>query len=713
MSLGFVTPLLLLALAGAVIPLIVHLLRQRQPRPTLFPPLVLLLGAHRRTARRRRLRDLLLMLVRMALLAAVPATLAGPFCTKSVPVPASASRRQAAVIVVDDSLSMQVRHRGQTLFDTARQRVRALLEVLPLDAPVALLTVSGQGSQVRELSLDRLRVRHAAVGLEPTWREGDAAAAVARAGQLLREAPAGYPRAVYLISDLTRTGLDPKRITLERSVTLQVIDVAGRELRNRGVVEARILRAEAAAGQHKLRVTVLNSSDRAAPGTAVRLRLGGRTLAREVVSIPARSTGKVTLTVKSNLLGPGVRFLRVATDTDALWADDDRMVALGRMNRIRVLLVDGDPRETRHDDELFYLEAAIRALAAESLPVAVQVVAAGDLSAVTLGDHDVVMLCNVGALDASTTRELARFVGRGGGLFVSLGNQVDPEYYHLAFGSLAFGAGSTGLLPGRLRSLRSGSASGPAGVAGRVSLVDVGGALAPVLADPDTCAALVASRIRRHGLVVPREAQVLLRLSGGAPLLLERRVGSGRVLLWTTTVDGDWTDLPLRPAFLPLVRAWVLHLSGQGDSGRGRPVEVGQTVRLRPAAGDRAVVVENPRGRRFRLPVGHGDTSFHQTELPGGYRVYSVGTSGALTELPASAFAVVLSPRESDLRRLAQVPHQAGALGGLDGQRRSAALRRDLTMPFALLCLLLLLAEALLAARFGQWRKQRTQESPA
>ena len=48
---------------------------------------------------------------------------------------------------------------------------------------------------------------------------------------------------------------------------------------------------------------------------------------------------------------------------------------------------------------------------------------------------------------------------------------------------------------------------------------------------------------------------------------MERPVGEGRVALWTTTLDIDWTDFAIRTAYLPLVRRLVDYLARRGSSG--------------------------------------------------------------------------------------------------------------------------------------------------
>ena len=55
---------------------------------------------------------------------------------------------------------------------------------------------------------------------------------------------------------------------------------------------------------------------------------------------------------------------------------------------------------------------------------------------------------------------------------------------------------------------------------------------------------------------------VLARLDDGQPLLAERPLGSGSVLLLGTAVHGDWTNLPVKPIFLPLITRLTFELAG-------------------------------------------------------------------------------------------------------------------------------------------------------
>ena len=106
-------------------------------------------------------------------------------------------------------------------------------------------------------------------------------------------------------------------------------------------------------------------------------------------------------------------------------------------------------------------------------------------------------------------------------------------------------------------------------------------------------------------------AQVLARFDAGAPALLERRTGTGRVLLWTSTLDLAWSDFPLKPVFLPFVHRAVRHLSAYAEPAPWSTV--GQVLdavvrRVRRAAAERrrdhAVRPPGAGGRRGRGSAG-------------------------------------------------------------------------------------------------------------
>src|SRR5215467_1764368 len=135
----FLAPALLLGLAAAVLPFIIHRIGRRRARPVRFAAMELLMRAEREVSARRRLRDALLLIARTAIAIALPLAFARPFAHVRSDLPAVAARSQSAVVVLDDSASMRRRVNGDPLFDAARARARALVEHLSPDSEIGLV----------------------------------------------------------------------------------------------------------------------------------------------------------------------------------------------------------------------------------------------------------------------------------------------------------------------------------------------------------------------------------------------------------------------------------------------------------------------------------------------------------------------------------------------------------------------------------------------
>ena len=250
---------------------------------------------------------------------------------------------------------------------------------------------------------------------------------------------------------------------------------------------------------------------------------------------------------------------------------------------LRVLAVNGDPRTIRNEDETFFFETALRSGIPGALVVSKL---ADDVSAEGLGAYTVVALLNVAQPTQPLAQALEHFVEAGGGLFVSVGDRVDTAVWNQRMAKL---------LPQPLGLARTAAAL-PGQHAGetvderpaeRLLPLDRRAPLLAAFADQGD--SLLSARFFKYTLLDPvRDTalrNVILRFESGAPALVERDVGKGRVMLLTTTVDREWTDLPIRPGFLPLLRETARHLVGAADEESAAASLVGEP-RLLSFAGD-------------------------------------------------------------------------------------------------------------------------------
>ena len=232
---------------------------------------------------------------------------------------------------------------------------------------------------------------------------------------------------------------------------------------------------------------------------------------------------------------------------------------------------------------------------------------------------------------------------------------------------------------------------------------------APLLgAFPEQGDGLLQARFFKYMLLDPvrdtAQRSVILRYESGAPALVERELGKGRVLLLTTTVDREWTDLPIRPGFLPLVREAARHLIGATLEGGAAASLVGEP-RVLVFSGDvQTLEVRRPDGsvwigRRELGGTAHS-VVFAGTDQIGLYRVRAAGADGTFTPQSSQNFAVNLDPRESDPTRLAaerRPDRIATARPGATPPKH----RVELWHVMAFTLILLLLAESLFTLRWG------------
>ena len=669
MSLSFLHPALVWGLLAAAVPLVIHLFFRRRPRPTPFPAIDFILRARRETERRLRLKKLLLFTARTLLVAAVAAALARPRLQKPEAAVAAVARGPAAVaIVLDASASMGYRLRGGALFDRARSDALEALDGLSGEEPATAVVCGGPFLPAAPApSFDKAAVRRALSEAELTAGHADMTACVAAAVRALSESGTGalLGKRVVVATDLTasawRLDAPPPMVQTPQGpqrpeVTL--LDAArGAELPNVALTEL-TAEPDAAVGPRGYRVTATvvgqGAGGRGAKaGQDLELQLhagppGAPVAIRAYAQVPEHGVVKKTLAYRFPQGGPAS--LSVTLPPDALEVDDARAVTVAVPRDVKALVVNGAPSPVRYRDEAFFVEAA---LSSPASPVRPTVVDAEALGNARFADFDVVFLLNVRSLGAKGA-ELRDFVEKGGGLFIAMGDEVDPDRYDEELASL---------LPRPLHVVKTAAERGAPGAgarAARFAEVDWSHPALQIFTGPAR-EGFEGVRTWKYMLLKPVERKgaggerVLVTYDDGAPALVEARRGQGRVVLYTSTVDRSWSDWTIRTSFLPAVQRIAAWLSGGLEERRDAPsvVNVPRTVVV--AEGQKLAGIVGPENRErpataLRPGASGGAPSF-VPDRPGLWQV-KVEEHGQTRLDPRLAFAVLPDPRESDTTRL-------------------------------------------------------------
>ena len=284
----------------------------------------------------------------------------------------------------------------------------------------------------------------------------------------------------------------------------------------------------------------------------------------------------------------------VALTPDQLPYDDVGAFWLTSNNTISVLAINGGFSPHPQDDELFYFERALGDGTHNGDQYDVQSITIESWRPEQWVAPSVVVLANVNELPDSLTHKLEGFVLNGGGLLISLGDQVSPNRLNRQLARL---------LPRQIRGLRkagdaAASEHGKDRKPARLEVFEDGHAVFRHITSP-TNTSISKALVVNYGLFTTgasESAEELISLDEGAPLLISADKGRGKVMVLATSLDRQWTDLPIQPDFVPLINGIIRHLSG---------------INVQPTQ-----ILTNGAALKLSYPSGEGLR--FEMELPGG-----------------------------------------------------------------------------------------------
>jgi len=623
---GLALPLALLGLLGVGIPLWLHRVRRRLLREQPLPTIALLSRAAMRKKRTLTFRDKPVLYARLALIALAALALARPFLSQ---VASYASERPIALaIVIDDSMSMSRKSKGLgTLFEAAVSRARSVLGELAPDSEVCIVLAGTTPRLVTSRTPDVTYVRSYLASLT---RRGARGTSLSDAVALATRELTGTKLAARELLVLSDCGGHADAAALQSpSLSMRVECIPTRNSEQnaffRDVTLGRSGDPTEMAELHALLSATENLSE-----VDVSVRVDGKALSETRVTF-TKGEAELVLPISERDLAEGHNLSVRIENKDAILEDNVRELSLSRGTGLSVLLVDGDPALNQRDDELRFAALALSLGDARNPAPRVTRIDVDGLGSEDLELYDVIVLANVAAPnEAQATRLLDRVAG-GAGLLLSAGDQVDPFAYR---GALAK------LLPALIRSRA---------YADPARAVDLSASIRSDLV-PDQGLGLETGRTTERLLVEAPAAPSVTALSfdDGSPLLIAGRYERGRIALFTTTLDDDWSDLPLTPGFVPLLHGIVRGLATVDALPTG-PQAAGTVLRARVPLGARRLYVVTPDGRSIDLPVDVANMRIEDTAVVGTYRTFAAFDERGERELSQLSFTVMADPRDSDL----------------------------------------------------------------
>jgi len=656
---GFANSILLWGLAAASIPIIIHLLNRRRVRVIDWGAMRFLRDAVISRRRKIRLEELLLLLLRTAILVFLVLAMARPFLRGGLF--GTGRQHRDLVVVLDCSMSMDLREGVHTPFARAVELTRQTLDNLREgDGVNVVLAGKVPRALFPELTYDLKAARDALTDLKPFRTSLDMVRSVRLADTILAGGTSPLKQ-VVIISDGQRFGWsadddeawsvlaeDPDAALRPRLHVCTVGPVTNPD--NLGIT--RITLSRSAVGTDRdvgLSVEVANPGTRDVTGAKLKVTIDEAVKADLDVGT-LRAGSSVLFPVRHQFGHTGPALVQARISDDALEPDNVAWLGLEVLDVLPVLLVDGAPGTSRAGSEVFFLRAALDPLDPQSMKrtnlIASTVESIDPMDRNELLQYAAVVLANVKSLGPAQVAALEQFVRSGGGLLIAPGDNVDLDFCN---GPLF--AEGRGLLPCQLDHVLG----EPGSRSACVSLLT--GSLThralALLAEPDK-ADVSKARFYRHwstGRLAAGAAPIAL-FNDGTPFLVERSLGAGRVILMTTPLDADWSNLPLRPNYVTLMHELVYYLAAPVLPRRNLLVGENLSLELDKPDNISEVNVTGPGGATRQAAVlqreGRWFASYPHTDQGGLYKVEVVGPAQRRTV----TFTVNVDPGESDLAPL-------------------------------------------------------------
>ncbi len=640
MSLNFLSPIFLYGLLGLSIPVLIHLLTKRQQKKVRFSAVYLLFQSQKRSIKRSAPNRLFLLFIRCLAIALLSLALANPIFSFSGPGADFPSEPSATVIVLDDSYSMAAQADESTLYAEAAAALESHLEEIPADSKYCLLLASSPPRLLENWSSDPDAGMRKLKASQVSFATTEIGPALKQAADLL-DPMAEKKKRILLLTDRDRNGWDPETFpdSAERALyPVRVVDFSSLQSSpNRAAVESVEVRQEFLTNSRVLRVKtgVLNL---AADGSTARLEVslltGDKNVSEAKVEVLDRVEQEFSYPLPGSDPVPG----RIEISEDGLLVDNVRHFSYQPDQKIKVLVVDGDPKTVAHQSESFYLERALNPFSTTLSNIEPTVSTPEELAVRNLFDYSVLIFSNVDELPFDYILNLEKYVMAGGALFVALGDQVDPKYYNEKLGNL---------LPVKLKALQQvGRENEPF----RLKFANTDHPVLRIFKDKTL---EEMKGIRFHSLFSvelkpERKVRVAMRFRNEAPALIESDLGKGKVILFASSLDRDWNDFPIQPTFLPWIQRWVKYSARGLESILRQDLVVGEVFAPAFEVEEARYFVTTPGGRTAELFKTEAGLSFSETHRPGVYVLHRVPLEKArAAEDENTAFKIVSSLPEN------------------------------------------------------------------
>ena len=629
---NFLHPVFLYALPLAALPILIHLITRRKRIVIPFSTLRFLRILENKRIRRLRIQQWLLLLLRTAAVFFAVMAFSRPLLKGSYGG-AGGGTKNAAVFILDNSLSMGTTTGNYRLFEAARENAEGILAAFSGGDEIMVLLPVGEGNLQETIAFsgqaDAVRLIR---GANLSYARGDISLALKNAHEALMGNSA-VNREIYVLSDFQNSGFDFEMLasdsTADKSILHFLVNLAADSRDNTGVTGFRMLTQIFEPNKDIDVEADVSAYGSAFPRDAVlNVYLEEKRVAQRLISFPREASNPALISFTPE--NPGVKTGFVETEPDQLDEDNRRYFTFSVPEEISVLIITPEP-----DRPSFFGTAINPHGERERAGIRLEK-AQHPLAAQQPAPCDVLVYYDVPKFNSGDLALIREYLDAARGVLIALTDKSDLSSYNQVIARDLRLPASTGFVG------ESGGASGyftPEKIELEHPVFQNMFDELPGRLNPVHIYRLAAFPADSSGVS-------LVALQNGLPLVSEYRRGSGKMIVFAGGTTTGSSDFPLKGLFAPLVNRCVRYLA-QAAGRIPDAFTAGSSINFSTDRKAALYEIEKPDGTREKPAVEVRQDRFfvtyNKTDLPG---IYTLMTDG----VESAHAAVNCDPRESDTR---------------------------------------------------------------
>ncbi len=652
---SFLNPFFLLGSLALAVPVLIHLVRREKSEIVPFSSLMFLLKVPKQSIRQQKIKNLLLMALRLLILALLVASFARPYLTRDTNAAATTNDNRGIVLLLDNSYSM----RYGTNFERLKTEARRRIDAMRAGDRMAMIAFNETAVMLGPPSSDKNTLKAAVDTLEPSFAGTRYYEAFTLADRVFTQMGSAQ-RQLAIVSDFQRNGWNrsSRESVIGSDVKTEFVNLTVANPTNIGIDSVSVDQMSFSRTYTGRVIARIHNHRKDQPiDVPVSVSINEKEAARKNVTVAANSTTLAEFTGFDLPIGFSRGRVRIEAE-DPLKLDNDFLFALDRREKLSVLVVDaGRARQS------FFLRQAYTSSA--DLPYAVTVIPVQSVTPEEVARHEVVVINDVPRLPDKVRDRLDELRKTGQGQLIILGENADTGWWN----------GYAKLPVKTTQKIFVAKDRGRPSVS--LTTYDHNHNIFKPFETSTKLALNTAQFFAYVGMEAKPGATVLAKFEDGSPVIIESSKEDHGMIVFNSTVDNKWNDLPLKPSFLPLFHEMIRYLSRYNDTrgwyalGEGIPVTGG----LESAA---AAVID-PNGERQSLgQLSSGQARFFSPVIPGFHEI-RVGPDTRVVAVnpPSSESNLESMPPEDLLASVQRTQGESQQAGFVDDEDKEEYARRQ------------------------------------